>query len=444
MANNETAAQMKSGATAARKPQILRFHPVEAKEFYLDKDEFVGFTFYKKVEIVGFVPEGTSEIGIVSIVETIRENIDRTLGNIKVPDMIVNPMDINKVKPGRMNSVFTCMIPYTGKTNLAVKGILRVMHNTITPELEKLGFSSKLRFKDMVRIRVNAGLSHQKSPNVFLKALTAVSHEDPRTNRETGEVIGTGKDYIKTAAFAASWAGFNLRDVITFNRYSLAMMKIMIYGLNEQDDSGDVYEYWIPYKKNLRIVTTQFESDSSDNPQFLARTLSMTLNLSRAPVIRGSNERVALGVIYTRKTFERYTDGLDGAIRTADGKNLLTFRTGVDEHSPEMETFMADVSTIDSVLFASITKFDNEEGEKPSDEEIGELEMKTCDEDEESVDEYADDDVYMEGAVDVKKSVDVDDEEVDVDGDEDIDSPEIEYDEELVKAAQEIEEAVAE
>ena len=421
MANNETAAQMKSGATAARKPQILRFHPVEAKEFYLDKDEFVGFTFYKKVEIVGFVPEGTSEIGIVSILETIRENIDRTLGNIKVPDMIVNPMDINKVKPGRMNSVFTCMIPYTGKTNLAVKGILRVMHNTITPELEKLGFSSKLRFKDMVRIRVNAGLSHQKSPNVFLKALTAVSHEDPRTNRETGEVIGTGKDYIKTAAFAASWAGFNLRDVITFNRYSLAMMKIMIYGLNEQDDSGDVYEYWIPYKKNLRIVTTQFESDSSDNPQFLARTLSMTLNLSRAPVIRGSNERVALGVIYTRKTFERYTDGLDGAIRTADGKNLLTFRTGVDEHSPEMETFMADVSTIDSVLFASITKFDNEEGEKPSEEEIGEL--KT--------------------AVDVdEEACEVDDEVVDVDEEAcevDEDSPEIEYDEELVKAAQELE-----
>ena len=440
MANNEMAAQ-KSGTTAGRKPQILRFHPVEAKEFYLDKDEFVGFTFYKKVEIVGFVPEGTSEIGIVSIVETIRENIDRTLGNIKVPDMIVNPIDIGKVKPGRMNSVFTCMIPYTGKTNLAVKGILRVVHNTINPELEKLGFGSKLRFKDMVRIRVNAGLSHQKSPNVFLKALTAVSHEDPRTNRETGEVIGTGKDYIKTAAFAASWAGFNLRDVITFNRYSLAMMKIMIYGLNEQDDSGDVYEYWIPYKKNLRIVTTQFESDSSDNPQFLARTLSMTLNLSRAPVIRGSNERVALGVMYTRKTFERYTDGLDGAIRTADGKNLLTFRTGIDEHSPEMETFMADVSTIDSVLFASITKFDNEEGEKPSDEEIGKLELKTRDEDEgvdideESVDEYADDDVDMEGAVDVEKSVDVDDEEVDVDED----SPEIEYDEELVKAAQELE-----
>ena len=429
MANNETAAQMKSGATAARKPQILRFHPVEAKEFYLDKDEFVGFTFYKKVEIVGFVPEGTSEIGIVSILETIRENIDRTLGNIKVPDMIVNPMDINKVKPGRMNSVFTCMIPYTGKTNLAVKGILRVMHNTITPELEKLGFSSKLRFKDMVRIRVNAGLSHQKSPNVFLKALTAVSHEDPRTNRETGEVIGTGKDYIKTAAFAASWAGFNLRDVITFNRYSLAMMKIMIYGLNEQDDSGDVYEYWIPYKKNLRIVTTQFESDSSDNPQFLARTLSMTLNLSRAPVIRGSNERVALGVIYTRKTFERYTDGLDGAIRTADGKNLLTFRTGVDEHSPEMETFMADVSTIDSVLFASITKFDNEEGEKPSEEEIGELKThveEACEVDDEAVD------------VD-EEAVDVDEEACEVDED----SPEIEYDEELVKAAQELEEADA-
>ena len=429
MANNETAAQMKSGATAARKPQILRFHPVEAKEFYLDKDEFVGFTFYKKVEIVGFVPEGTSEIGIVSILETIRENIDRTLGNIKVPDMIVNPMDINKVKPGRMNSVFTCMIPYTGKTNLAVKGILRVMHNTITPELEKLGFSSKLRFKDMVRIRVNAGLSHQKSPNVFLKALTAVSHEDPRTNRETGEVIGTGKDYIKTAAFAASWAGFNLRDVITFNRYSLAMMKIMIYGLNEQDDSGDVYEYWIPYKKNLRIVTTQFESDSSDNPQFLARTLSMTLNLSRAPVIRGSNERVALGVIYTRKTFERYTDGLDGAIRTADGKNLLTFRTGVDEHSPEMETFMADVSTIDSVLFASITKFDNEEGEKPSEEEIGELKThveEACEVDDEAVD------------VD-EEAVDVYEEACEVDED----SPEIEYDEELVKAAQELEEADA-
>ena len=429
MANNETAAQMKSGATAARKPQIMRFHPVEAKEFYLDKDEFVGFTFYKKVEIVGFVPEGTSEIGIVSILETIRENIDRTLGNIKVPDMIVNPMDINKVKPGRMNSVFTCMIPYTGKTNLAVKGILRVMHNTITPELEKLGFSSKLRFKDMVRIRVNAGLSHQKSPNVFLKALTAVSHEDPRTNRETGEVIGTGKDYIKTAAFAASWAGFNLRDVITFNRYSLAMMKIMIYGLNEQDDSGDVYEYWIPYKKNLRIVTTQFESDSSDNPQFLARTLSMTLNLSRAPVIRGSNERVALGVIYTRKTFERYTDGLDGAIRTADGKNLLTFRTGVDEHSPEMETFMADVSTIDSVLFASITKFDNEEGEKPSEEEIGELKThveEACEVDDEAVD------------VD-EEAVEVDEEACEVDED----SPEIEYDEELVKAAQELEEADA-
>ena len=429
MANNETAAQMKSGATAARKPQILRFHPVEAKEFYLDKDEFVGFTFYKKVEIVGFVPEGTSEIGIVSILETIRENIDRTLGNIKVPDMIVNPMDINKVKPGRMNSVFTCMIPYTGKTNLAVKGILRVMHNTITPELEKLGFSSKLRFKDMVRIRVNAGLSHQKSQNVFLKALTAVSHEDPRTNRETGEVIGTGKDYIKTAAFAASWAGFNLRDVITFNRYSLAMMKIMIYGLNEQDDSGDVYEYWIPYKKNLRIVTTQFESDSSDNPQFLARTLSMTLNLSRAPVIRGSNERVALGVNYTRKTFERYTDGLDGAIRADDGKNLLTLGTGVDEHSPEMETFMADVSTIDSVLFASITKFDNEEGEKPSEEEIGELKThveEACEVDDEAVD------------VD-EEAVDVDEEACEVDED----SPEIEYDEELVKAAQELEEADA-
>lgn len=446
---NEMAAQ-KSGTTAGRKPQILRFHPVEAKEFYLDKDEFVGFTFYKKVEIVGFVPEGTSEIGIVSIVETIRENIDRTLGNIKVPDMIVNNIDISKVKPGRMNSVFTCMIPYTGKTNLAVKGILRVVHNTITPELEKLGFSSKLRFKDMVRIRVNAGLSHQKSPNVFLKALTAVSHEDPRTNRENGEVIGTGKDYIKTAAFAASWAGFNLRDVITFNRYSLAMMKIMIYGLNEQDDSGDVYEYWIPYKKNLRIVTTQFESDSSDNPQFLARTLSMTLNLSRAPVIRGSNERVALGVMYTRKTFERYTDGLDGAIRTGDGKNLLTFRTGVDEHSPEMETFMADVSTIDSVLFASITKFDNEEGEKPSEEEIGELELETHDEDEavdvdeEFVDEYTEEDVDIERAVDVKRSVDVDDEEVDVDGDEEIDSPEIEYDEELVKAAQELEIETAE
>ena len=438
MANNEMAAQ-KSGTTAARKPQILRFHPVEAKEFYLDKDEFVGFTFYKKVEIVGFVPEGISECGIVSIVETIRENIDRTLGNIKVPDMIVNPMDISKVKPGRMNSVFTCMIPYTGKTNLAVKGILRVVHNTINPELEKIGFGPKLRFKDMVRIRVNAGLSHQKSTNVFLKAMTAVSHEDPRTNRETGEVIGTGKDYIKTAAFAASWAGFNLRDVITFNRYSLAMMKIMIYGLNEQSDSGDVYEYWIPYKKNLRIVTTQFESDSSDNPQFLARTLSMTLNLSRAPVIRGSNERVALGVNYTRKTFERYTDGLDGAIRADDGKNLLTLGTGVDEHSPEMETFMVDVSTIDSVLFASITKFDNEEGEKPSEEDIGEL--KTHDEVEAvEVDDEACE-VDDEACEVDDEACEVDDEACEVD---DEDSPEIEYDEELVKAAQEIEEAVAE
>ena len=209
----------------------------------------------------------------------------------------------------------------------------------------------------------------------------------------------------------------------------MAMMKIMIYGLNEQDDSGDVYEYWIPYKKNLRIVTTQFESDSSDNPQFLARTLSMTLNLSRAPVIRGSNERVALGVIYTRKTFERYTDGLDGAIRTADGKNLLTFRTGVDEHSPEIETFMADVSTIDSVLFASITKFDNEDCEKPSEEEIGELKThveEACEVDDEAVD------------VD-EEAVDVDEEACEVDED----SPEIEYDEELVKAAQELEEADA-
>lgn len=438
---NEMAAQQKSGTTA-KKPQILRFHPVEAKEFYLDKDEFVGFTFFKKVEIVGFVPEGTSECGIVSIVETIRENIDRTLGNIKVPDMIVTPMDINKVKPGRMNSVFTCMIPYTGKTNLAVKGILRVVHNTINPELEKIGFGPKLRFKDIVRIRVNAGLSHQKSPNVFLKALTAVSHEDPRTNRETGEVIGSGKDHIKTAAFAASWAGFNLRDVITFNRYSLAMMKIMIYGLNAQSEAADVYDYWIPYKKNLRIVTTQFESDSSDNPQFLARTLSMTLNLSRAPVIRGSNERVALGVNYTRKTFERYTDGLDGAIRTADGKNLLTLGTGVDEHSPEMETYMADVSTIDSVLFASITKFDNEEGENSSDNEEEEVITKEmvgtidpCNA-EEAVD-------VEEEAVEEEEEVEVDvdeseEEEVDVDGEE-CDPTEIEYDEELVKAAQEVE-----
>ena len=148
----------------------------------------------------------------------------------------------------------------------------------------------------------------------------------------------------------------------------------------------------------------------------------MTLNLSRAPVIRGSNERVALGVIYTRKTFERYTDGLDGAIRTADGKNLLTFRTGVDEHSPEMETFMADVSTIDSVLFASITKFDNEEGEKPSEEEIEELKTH------------------------VEEACEVDDEAVEVDEEAcevDEDSPEIEYDEELVKAAQELEEADA-
>ena len=155
---------------------------------------------------------------------------------------------------------------------------------------------------------------------------------------------------------------------------------------------------------------------------FVMPTLSMT-------VIRGSNERVALGVIYTRKTFERYTDGLDGAIRTADGKNLLTFRTGVDEHSPEMETFMADVSTIDSVLFASITKFDNEEGEKPSEEEIGELKThveEACEVDDEAVD------------VD-EEAVDVDEEACEVDED----SPEIEYDEELVKAAQELEEADA-
>lgn len=432
MANNEQAQAQKSGGTAAGRKQqkLLRFHPVEAKEFYLDKDEFVGFTFYKKVEIVGFVGEAISDVGIVSILETIRENIDRVLSVIKVPDMIDNRVEIEKIKPGRMNTVYSALIPYTGKTNLAVKGVLRTVHNTIVPELEKLGFSPKLRMKDMVRIRVNAGLSHQKSPNVFFKALTAVSHEDPRTNRETGEVIGTGKDHIKTAAFAASWAGFNLRDVITFNRYSLAMMKIMIYGLNEQSEATDVYDYWIPYRKNLRIVTTQFESDSSDNPQFLARTLSMTLNLSRAPVIRGSNERVALGVAYSRKTFERYTDGLDGAIHV-DDRNLLTLGTGVDEHSSEMETFMTDVSTIDNVLFASITKFDNEE--------------MVVEETEETVDVEEVADVEVEEEVVVEESVDVDvdedsdyeetsEEEVDVDVDgEEYDSPDIEYDEELAK-----------
>lgn len=443
MANNEQAQAQKSGgagtAGGRKQQKLLRFHPVEAKEFYLDKDEFVGFTFYKKVEIVGFVGEEISDVGIVSIIETIRENIDRVLSVIKVPDMIDNRVEVEKIKPGRMNTVYSALIPYTGKTNLAIKGVLRTVHNTIVPELEKLGFTPKLRMKDMVRIRVNAGLSHQKSPNVFFKALTAVSHEDPRTNRETGEVIGIGKDHIKTAAFAASWAGFNLRDVITFNRYSLAMMKIMIYGLNDNAESSDVYDYWIPYKKNLRIVTTQFESDSSDNPQFLARTLSMTLNLSRAPVIRGSNERVALGVNYSRKTFERYTDGIYGAIHV-DDNNLLTLGTGVDEHSSEMETFMTDVSTIDNVLFASITKFDNEElveVEEPVDVETA---------------------VEVEESVEVEETVDVDGEEpepelpCDVDGEEsdyedtsdedvdvDYDSPEVEYDEELAKAASDAE-----
>lgn len=433
MANNEQIQAQKSGGTAGGRKQqkLLRFHPVEAKEFYLDKDEFVGFTFYKKVEIVGFVGEAISDVGIVSILETIRENIDRVLAIIKVPDMIENRVEVEKVRPGRMNTVYSTLIPYTGKTNLAVKGVLRTVHNVIIPELEKLGFSPKLRMKDMVRIRVNAGLSHQKSPNVFFKALTAVSHEDPRTNRETGEVIGSGKDHIKTAAFAASWAGFNLRDVITFNRYSLAMLKIMIYGLNEQSEANDVYDYWIPYRKNLRIVTTQFESDSSDNPQFLARTLSMTLNLSRAPVIRGSNERVALGVAYSRKTFERYTDGLDGAIHV-DDKNLLTLGTGVDEHSSEMETFMTDVSTIDNVLFASITKFDNEEMvvEENVDVEVEEEVIV-----EEPVDVEVEEDFDYEEASEEEVAVEVDGEEpVDVDGEE-YGSPEIEYDEELAKAA---------
>jgi hypothetical protein len=264
-----------------------------------------------------------------------------------------------------------------------------------------------------------------------------VSHEDPRTNRETGEVIGSGKDHIKTAAFAASWAGFNLRDVITFNRYSLAMMKIMIYGLNEQSEANDVYDYWIPYRKNLRIVTTQFESDSSDNPQFLARTLSMTLNLSRAPVIRGSNERVALGVAYSRKTFERYTDGLDGAIHV-DDKNLLTLGTGVDEHSSEMETFMTDVSTIDNVLFASITKFDNEEmvvEENVDVEEVADVEVEEEVIVEEPVDVDVEEDSDYEEASEEEVAVEVDGEEpVDVDGEE-YGSPEIEYDEELAKAA---------
>ena len=108
-----------------------------------------------------------------------------------------------------------------------------------------------------------------------------------------------------------------------------------------------------------------------------------------------------------------------GAPKGTDISVMLTLGTGVDEHSPEMETFMADVSTIDSVLFASITKFDNEEGEKPSEEEIEELKAHVED-----------------------KAVDVDDDACEVDDEAcevDEDSPEIEYDEELVKAAQEIE-----
>lgn len=365
--NSLVGGAVKKGAAGKKSNKIMPFHTNEAKEFMADKHEFLGFTFFKKVEINVFIPNECSEEALGVVHSTIMNGIDGIFNTMKVPDMIAFELNPDEFKLGKVNAVFTANIPFSGKMDIVIQTIKRVVNNTIKPGLESMNFDLSLRIKDMVRIGVNAGLEHQANSKIFLKGFTAISHEDPRINRETGEQIGNPKDYIKTGIYVADWAGWKLRDVITFNRFSLNMAKIMVSKADDTVEQSS-YEYWIPYKKNLKIITYQFESGDAKNPKFLVHTTTLSINVVKNSIMNGQ-KKILAGISCNRKFFNGYVSGIEEAITNRDGVNILTIGSGADEKGRDMDTYMADVNTIDSVLFAGITKVPDEEDEAPVKEE---------------------------------------------------------------------------
>ena len=434
--NSLVGGAVKKGAAGGKKSKIMPFHTNEAKEFMADKHEFLGFTFFKKVEINVFIPNECSEEALTVVHSTIMNGIDGIFNTMKVPDMIAFELNPDEFKLGKVNAVFTANIPFSGKMDIVIQTIKRVVNNTIKPGLESMNFDLSLRIKDMVRIGVNAGLEHQANSKIFLKGFTAISHEDPRVNRETGEQIGNPKDYIKTGIYVADWAGWKLRDVITFNRFSLNMAKIMVSKADDTVEQSS-YEYWIPYKKNLKIITYQFESGDAKNPKFLVHTTTLSINVVKNSIMNGQ-KKILAGISCNRKFFNGYVSGIEEAITNRDGVNILTIGSGADEKGRDMDTYMADVNTIDSVLFAGITKVPDEEEEtvvkeeekEPTFNDVGTLSDVVSEEVSEDPAEYEADNVEDE-AEDVCEDDEIEDsdEETDEDLDPDPNESEVSGDE---------------
>lgn len=347
---------------------LVRFHPTKAKEFFVGKNDFVGATLYNEVKIVFKQNDELEDetVGIVPV-EELKKLRDNVIKNVKRAFSILKAEDIKifdcetELKEGKTNLALTVVVPYSGRTYIILRDIRRMIEK-LNDDDERMVY--RIREKNVAWITVSK--NHQDSDAVFLKGFVAVSN-DKFTKIDGSE---TNMNYIKCATYINEGIGYNVKDLIVFNRYNISLNRVNVYDTKEEG----TYIYSIPFKRSFKYIIYQVsDEDTKDPNKFMCHRndVEISLNLKTDVNEKTGRKTTMVTGAYIKNTVAKKELGSFKDIFFEDGKWLLTNNPYIrfDPKCFEAETFQKEIATIDDCIFSTFQKEDSSEAttseEKP-------------------------------------------------------------------------------
>jgi hypothetical protein len=318
------------------------FDKYQAREFLLD-GEFVTCTLYKKFEFT-FCTSAT--IDLQAIKTKIMNQINHVISFMKISDVITYE-DKNKLTYGSPNTAFIVMVPFSSRLNLVTDNFHRMI-KTLSNENEPVTY--RIKSRSTAKIHVNPEID----TGSFFKGFTANSYKLPRIDSE-GKVLVNGKTNIKCGAFIDSEIGLSSKEIAMFNRYNLALNKIILFNNKESTRKFNT-DYFLDFGNHFRVVIYNLFIEDT----LRTETKVITISLKKENVIQTSEQKIAIGCYISKtldnKNVERFAD----VFHSAKGESYLAKDMCGDPNSYEMKTFEAEIDTIDDNIISALGTEDDE------------------------------------------------------------------------------------
>lgn len=357
----------------AKNPNVkfVKFDMGKPKTIKIDPDGFISVGLFKEVKIT--FTKIDQQVDFATVRNAIVKSTNRVLSLMKV-DGVKKYYSNEDFVPG-WNLGFTVMIPFTGRHDMVVQNISRMI-KTLN---EERNVKYRIDVKNIAMLSIDT--KKQSSNNVFIKGFVAASHELRKKTKiinDKPEVITTEVNTVKGQTFLSDsvWSDDEaIRDIKSYNRYSMTLNGMYIYS---QKDARDPFHCSVPFKRGFKLVVYQIGDENNNDTKFVMKRNDVSLSLCLKEREDDPRKKNAIGVyvenVETNKSIDSFEDIFfnEQDFILSNNKYL-----NIDEKCFEIDMFKNDVKMIQEDIYSQIEKEDENpepatsETEKPVVEEKG-------------------------------------------------------------------------